>query len=300
MKTDTSAFRTPPAQERRFSANASGEQRFAFIGEGSSSLSPTTTTTTTTTKSLCEKQTLRRSAELPAVTPRLSFAVNVLTGIKRALITPRTKQSLLAMIPLNSNTEKKRSDDGRTLKRTKTRVLRNAVRKSTVIKTKKKNIVIPASTTATTTTTANESKKVDGDCCEGSELETALKNRRAGDEAYLLTLVSQKASFGQLRKCFPLMFQTIDGIGIKTSSNNKDWIIKAFSKRIKDPNWNYTPRARYADRKLNLNKKTTHVEKVEAKRKKNEEQFQFMNMTTTAETGAEENVLLRGLTFKFA
>ena len=40
MKTDTSAFRTPPAQERRFSANASGEQRFAFIGEGSSSLSP--------------------------------------------------------------------------------------------------------------------------------------------------------------------------------------------------------------------------------------------------------------------
>jgi hypothetical protein len=63
----------------------------------------------------------------------------------------------------------------------------------------------------------------------------------------------ESATFGELRTCFPLVFD-----GKLTSSNNKEWLKAVFKRKmVTDKTYEFVPRTRYSSKnRLNKKKKT--------------------------------------------
>jgi len=84
------------------------------------------------------------------------------------------------------------------------------------------------------------------------------KKDSAANEAIVEAI--EEATFGELRACFPLVFD-----GRLSSSNNKEWL-KAIMKRklVTDKTYKFVPRTRYSSKNRLSKKKTTkEIEKEE-------------------------------------
>ncbi len=106
-----------------------------------------------------------------------------------------------------------------------------------------------STTAATTTNTKNTNKKKKDE----SALAKVIANREDFPSNEVIVETIESATFGELRTCFPLVFD-----GMLTSSNNKEWLKAVFKRKmVTDKTYEFVPRTRYSSKnRLNKKKKT--------------------------------------------
>ena len=95
-------------------------------------------------------------------------------------------------------------------------------------------------TTSTTAATTTNTKNIN-------------KNKEDSPSNEVIVETIESATFGELRTCFPLVFD-----GKLTSSNNKKWLKAVFKRKmVTDKTYEFVPRTRYSSKnRLNKKKKT--------------------------------------------
>ncbi len=83
-------------------------------------------------------------------------------------------------------------------------------------------------------------------------LAKVIANRDSASNEVIVEII-ESATFGELRTCFPLVFD-----GKLTSSNNKEWLKAVFKRKmVTDKTYEFVPRTRYSSKnRLNKKKKT--------------------------------------------
>ena len=116
-------------------------------------------------------------------------------------------------------------------------------------KEEKKIKMKTTSTTAATTNTKNTNKKKKDE----SALAKVIANKEDSPSNEVIVETIESATFGELRTCFPLVFD-----GKLTSSNNKEWLKAVFKRKmVTDKTYEFVPRTRYSSKnRLNKKKKT--------------------------------------------
>lgn len=114
---------------------------------------------------------------------------------------------------------------------------------------KKTKMKTTSTTAATTTNTKNTNKKKKDE----SALAKVIANKEDSPSNEVIVETIESATFGELRTCFPLVFD-----GKLTSSNNKEWLKAVFKRKmVTDKTYEFVPRTRYSSKnRLNKKKKT--------------------------------------------
>ena len=126
-------------------------------------------------------------------------------------------------------------------------------------KEEKKIKMKTTSTTAATTNTKNTNKKKKDE----SALAKVIANKEDSPSNEVIVETIESATFGELRTCFPLVFD-----GKLTSSNNKEWLKAVFKRKmVTDKTYEFVPRTRYSSKnrlsKKKIQKTTKEIEKEE-------------------------------------
>lgn len=125
----------------------------------------------------------------------------------------------------------------------------HALQKAKGKEEKKKKMKTTSTTAATTTNTKNTNKKKKDE----SALAKVIANKEDFPSNEVIVETIESATFGELRTCFPLVFD-----GKLTSSNNKEWLKAVFKRKmVTDKTYEFVPRTRYSSKnRLNKKKKT--------------------------------------------
>ena len=125
----------------------------------------------------------------------------------------------------------------------------HALQKAKGKEEKKTKMKTTSTTAATTTTTKNINKKKKDE----SALAKVIANKEDSPSNEVIVENIESATFGELRTCFPLVFD-----GKLTSSNNKKWLKAVFKRKmVTDKTYEFVPRTRYSSKnRLNKTKKT--------------------------------------------
>ena len=125
----------------------------------------------------------------------------------------------------------------------------HALQKAKGKEEKKTKMKTTSTTAATTTNTKNTNKKKKDE----SALAKVIANKEDSPSNEVIVETIESATFGELRTCFPLVFD-----GKLTSSNNKEWLKAVFKRKmVTDKTYEFVPRTRYSSKnRLNKKKKT--------------------------------------------
>jgi hypothetical protein len=125
----------------------------------------------------------------------------------------------------------------------------HALQKAKGKEEKKTKMKTTSTTAATTTNTKNTNKKKKDE----SALAKVIANKEDSFSNEVIVETIESATFGELRTCFPLVFD-----GKLTSSNNKEWLKAVFKRKmVTDKTYEFVPRTRYSSKnRLNKKKKT--------------------------------------------
>ena len=108
-------------------------------------------------------------------------------------------------------------------------------------------------TTSTTAATTKNTKNTNKKKKDESALAKVIANKEDSFSNEVIVETIESATFGELRTCFPLVFD-----GKLTSSNNKEWLKAVFKRKmVTDKTYEFVPRTRYSSKnRLNKKKKT--------------------------------------------
>ena len=164
-------------------------------------------------------------------------------------------------------------------------------------KEEKKIKMKTTSTTAATTNTKNTNKKKKDE----SALAKVIANKEDSPSNEVIVETIESATFGELRTCFPLVFD-----GKLTSSNNKEWLKAVFKRKmVTDKTYEFVPRTRYSSKnRLNKKKKTEGEEQEQEQEATNastentlQECAQKTPLTPLEEENREEEDLKKEVVF---